>query len=576
MSSSIDVVISAIDRLSPVLDNIRNNTSTLSLSSRALANGFSMAFDTAVKGASAFKDAMVQAIDTQTDNIQATASFISIGGQTYEQAAASVDKLNEKMARMAGSLPGTTDDFTRNAKKVIDDFMLGYGGDVDKAIEKTAEFTKGFTLLAKNTQGVNSAQIADGLSKLMAGEFNPDDTEFFRNNPLFSRLLQQRLDEMGASLDQLDFQTRADLLTDTLKKAVPKETIKKLQNSASGFIEDLKTKLFDPTVGLFSFSRKLKVDGEKTSVVDEFTKTLNLLFGEDGLFSRVSNALGIDFDPMENITRFIQRINKFLEGFDIDLSSINVDIDTGAIAGFVNESVSKITDFIGNVDAGSMAESVSGYVNEAVSKARDFIGNLDWGAIGEGLSELLFKVLEFISSYIANFDYGNLFNTLQELVLGIREGLISFFNDIGSRINERIDGWLNKVLEKVRPVIRDEASKISNAVKDFIMGIMDKIKEWVANIKDSIQLPSLSFGGGSSSPSSSPDVSASTSTNDSKKVNPVKAVPSTTDKPKSANDNQFTSFNPTFNISGVVSQEVVDQITASLNAEWNKMQMSTL
>ena len=131
-------------------------------------------------------------------------------------------------------------------------------------------------------------------------------------------------------------------------------------------------------------------------------------------------------------------------------------------------------------------------------------------------------------------------------------------------------------MEKVRPVIRDEASKISNAVKDFIMGIVDKIKEWVANIKDSIQLPSLSFGGGSSSPSSSPDVSASTSTNDSKKVNPVKAVPSTTDKPKSANDNQFTSFNPTFNISGVVSQEVVDQITVALNSEWNKMQMATL
>merc|ERR1712178_328137 len=108
----------------------------------------------------------------------------------------------------------------------------------------------------------------------------------------------------------------------------------------------------------------------------------------------------------------IQRVNKFLEGFDIDLSSINVDIDTGAIAGLVNESVSKITDFIGNVDS---------------------------GAIGEGVSELLFKVLEFISSYIANFDYGNLFSALQELVLGIREGLISFFNDIGSRINERID-----------------------------------------------------------------------------------------------------------------------------------------
>lgn len=53
------------------------------------------------------------------------------------------------MARMAGSLPGTTNDYTRNALKVIDDFMLAYGGDVDKAIEKTAEFTKGFTLLAK-------------------------------------------------------------------------------------------------------------------------------------------------------------------------------------------------------------------------------------------------------------------------------------------------------------------------------------------------------------------------------------------------------------------------------------------
>ena len=575
MSNSIDVVISAIDRLSPVLDNIRNNTSTLSLSSRALANSFSMAFDTAVKGASAFKDAMVQAIDTQTDNIQATASFISIGGQTYEQAAASVDKLNEKMARMAGSLPGTTDDYTRNAKKVIDDFMLAYGGDVDKAIEKTAEFTKGFTLLAKNTQGVNSAQIDDGLSKLMAGEFNPDDTEFFRNNPLFSGVLQKKLDEIGASLDQLDFQTKMDLVQDAMKEAVPKEVIKKLQRSASGYIEDLKTKLFDPTTGLFSFSRKLKVDGEKTSVVDEFTRTLELLFGEDGLFSRVSNALGIDFDPMENITRFIQRVNKFLEGFDIDLSSINVDIDTGAIAGFINESVSKITDFIGKVDTGSMAESVSGYANEAVSKAQDFIGNLDWGAIGEGVAELLVKVLEFISSYIANFDYGNLYNTLEELVLGIREGLISFLEDIASRINKR----LNKLVEKINEFIRKEASKIRDNVEDFITKLVDKIKEWFTNLKDSIKLPSipfLSFGGDSSSSSSSPDVSASKSTNDSKKVNPVKAVPSTTDKPKSANDNQFTSFNPTFNISGVVSQEVVDQITASLNAEWSKMQMSGL
>ena len=135
------------------------------------------------------------------------------------------------------------------------------------------------------------ANISSFLGGAGIGELRQQT--LFQNNPRFFNAIKENLERYGEL-------NRAEVLSRALEQVVTDQQIRALQGTVTAQLSGFMDKLFDPTIGVFYFSRDLdeKMEGYQ-SVFEEFGTTLDILIGENGIIDAIGELTGIvKIDPM--------------------------------------------------------------------------------------------------------------------------------------------------------------------------------------------------------------------------------------------------------------------------------------
>jgi hypothetical protein len=359
----IDVLLRVDDRLNPALKNIPGSLSGAVLAGNLMAGAFNTAFSAITNGIGAVGNAIAKGIDTQQSIIMTAGSFANAMGASFNEAESYVLKLQGRFAELAASLPGSTDDYVNLFRNVGDD-VAAINKEMNNGVfnakqyeEQITQLVSRFTILGSQP-GLTKLQMNSAFTNFFTeGQtykgFKQSSAEFMSKNAVFRNALEDVLGNQR--LEDLNNPQKLEILQKALEITLPQDTLDRLGNTLGGNIESLKTKLFDPTVGLFSFERDLRsnVEGNQNIItaLTETTKRLwvtgNSVFVE---ISKVFKNLGLSAgDPMDWLYKKILEFNSWISDVSDFFQDINYSITTTKdldLQGVFDKIWNKTSDFL--------------------------------------------------------------------------------------------------------------------------------------------------------------------------------------------------------------------------------------
>lgn len=203
---------------------------------------------------------------------------------TFQGALEMQDSINKEVAAIASALPGTTQDYVMNARRMTDtlaqvmtkdtknfeNLAKKLSGDISiqgaKAFEVVnVEVAKATTLLEK----LNPTRTVVPMTQIVEDMMKSDKVTIaglrryvsFRRATTFEAALNRNLKDLNKTGQGTA--ARLEAITKVLKEAVPPELITAMTTSVSGIIEGFKSAMFDPDVGIFGLSRALSISVAK-------------------------------------------------------------------------------------------------------------------------------------------------------------------------------------------------------------------------------------------------------------------------------------------------------------------------
>lgn len=203
---------------------------------------------------------------------------------TFQGALEMQDSINKEVAAIASALPGVTQDYVMNARRMTDtlaqvmtkdtknfeNLAKKLSGDISiqgaKAFEVVnVEVAKATTLLEK----LNPTRTVVPMTQIVEDMMKSDKVTIaglrryvsFRRATTFEAALNRNLKDLNKTGQGTA--ARLEAITKVLKEAVPPELITAMTTSVSGIIEGFKSAMFDPDVGIFGLSRALSISVAK-------------------------------------------------------------------------------------------------------------------------------------------------------------------------------------------------------------------------------------------------------------------------------------------------------------------------
>ena len=425
---------------------------------------FTRVFDAGVSvvtaGVGALKGSIEAASSAQLDLLTATSSFSAIAGVSFDDAEASIRRVNDTLAKNAATLPGTTQDYKDLAVSINDNVLPVFKG-IDGSLNFTgleeglASLSTSFGALGATSQ-VATNDISKGLSKALSGKSISElgDLLFFEQNPAILSAIETGLAERNVeTLKDLDIKTRFDLLNSIGEKFIGDEFKAGASESFEGLLEGFKTTLFDPTAGVFGLTRDLFADIEgEQSAFSAITELLRFVVGPggmlaaDGPMAELFEALGLDLpDPMRVLYNGVLSVTRFIERGSDMIRGISERLNSGLDAGRA------IAQFVRSLDGAKIADQLGQMFNELTGKGAEFFGNLyasfDSGALGSEVGEFLGAGLVNIFRYFPWARAGT--GVTQAFIFGanfLYEGVVGILRGIATSIVRWVDDSIRNAL----------------------------------------------------------------------------------------------------------------------------------
>lgn len=258
------------------------------LITNAIVSGFYKGVQIMQNGLNSVFKAFVERTKDQLEDIASAGGIFSAGKfggakglpTTFQGALEMQDNINKQMASVASALPGTTQDFVMNARRMTDTLaqMMSkntkefeklaqkLSGDTQASGEKAfeiinVEVAKATTLLEK----LNPTRTTVPMTQIVEDMMKSEKVSIaglrryvsFRRATTFEAAMNRNLKELNAA--GAGTAERLGAIIKTLKEAVPPELITAMTTSVSGVIEGFKSAIFDPDVGIFGLSRTLSM-----------------------------------------------------------------------------------------------------------------------------------------------------------------------------------------------------------------------------------------------------------------------------------------------------------------------------
>ena len=407
----------------------------------AIVKGFQMGTNLMRIPFNYFMNSFSERIRDASSDIQSAGGLLAISQrknlgmfENFQAAVKTQQDINYRLAESARSLPGSTQAYVQQGKRISDSIMTAMGANAP-GMQKFAEelgakqgdkldalgvliqnFTEKAVLLGQGTQYRGMYGVPQLVEMLMNAP-NVNEHMFqkfavYRDMPILQsafRDMQKDLAKTGAYTKE-----RMRLVFQLLDEALPNEVIQAHKNSMAGFLEAFKSAFLDPEVGLFGIGRKMKDVAPK---VDQFGKVIEqngkavmeslslytlieqTLTGFGLPLSELVSILPEIYEPFAKIIpdlvnlrnvaqRFYYTFNGYTKGFENIAKNLGLGTELGrnmkktaGARGALNAISNMLTEF------GSLSE---GRFQEIATKLKD-PKFLDFGSIAKELFGALFN-----------------------------------------------------------------------------------------------------------------------------------------------------------------------------------------
>lgn len=289
----------------------------------AITAGFQIGTDMMMKPFQYFMNGMQERMQDEMSDLKAAGGFFSINKASqkkfletgsFQEAIDFMQENNTLMAKLAGSLPGSTQDFIEVNKRISDSIAALVTNAPERAMAlaekvRQEETSTAYSSIGPITGAATSQKMQDAMQILMAdltkqtvlagqgtgggrggamGAYGlPQLTErmlsqqdismgqmqkyaaIFRD-PMIMRNLEKELPKISATMANTP--ERYEALRSFFEKVLPPELVERYRRTLLGVQETFNTAIFSPETGIFGLGRRLKALGGK---FDEYGRMLD-------------------------------------------------------------------------------------------------------------------------------------------------------------------------------------------------------------------------------------------------------------------------------------------------------------
>ena len=549
-----------------IASSVTNNISRM-------VTGLAMA--TAVIGAGAiafgdFSTGFSKAAEMQTAQITSSFTLATMIGSTVTDAKKAVKELNTEMVKLGDTLPGATENYQKFAQTLTPTIALMSKGDMGKYKSTIMEASK-YGGLMTAIGGGDGNENAMTLNRYVSGTLSQGEAhrhELFAKNPTYATFEKQAMKQMGLTgkdwEKQLTTAQRVAVFNLANSLMFTPAMLAAYGMTADTQFQALKSKLFNPTVGIFGFMREIKgLDGRSSlDAIMTFMGQATTMGDEAGKWL---SSHGINLDPMEAIGHMMDTASGWASaitallggdgsGMKTMLSALGIDVMkapkalvdglnnmlVGTIANLkktdpkkVGSNIAEFFNGLGAALSSIRIQDIVQMLNYARSALDSAIQGIDWAKFGDGLADGLAKAL-------AMFDWKKAGDTLDRAYYAAINALAHF---IGTSFNH-----LNRSLSKA-------AGYTDNKSTPGQVGAMnkgDKIKhQFFDNLFGRDRLDPEKTKGAQDIPGT-----------------PMSSLPSIG---QMSNTGGSSSFNPTINITGMAgdsAKQIADYVMVAFNDKY--------
>ena len=393
------------------------------------ANAVTFALGKINEGVNFIKSGFAEATQIQNEAIVAASTFSALTGTSFDEAGEALEKLNQRLAKSAATLPGATQDYKALATSINDNLIEAFKDangklDVQAWEDATASISESFgAITAASTKMTGNTAL--GLTKALGGSSVAElrAIALFEQNPVLLSELEKKLAERNAkTLRDIDLKDRIGIIREIGEKFISGDFKKAAGESVDGLIQSFKSSLLDPTSGVFGLMRDLDEETKGTqSVFSAYNETLKLLIGSGSIWEslgEIFQKLGLSVDPMKAIAAGFNAFNagltlisNILKDISRVISSATEGTETLGKAASELTDPKKVLQNFKKIDPGKISEAIAKNLGKALEPlATDLLGisaedfkiqtDIDYGAIAKQLG----KPLEALADIGASAD----------------------------------------------------------------------------------------------------------------------------------------------------------------------------
>jgi hypothetical protein len=463
----------------------------------AIVQGFQIGVGFMTKPFEYFAGAFGERIKDEISDLKAAGGFLSISKRSKNPFLKDIDeaiefqqKTNETFAKMAGALPGVTNDFVQVGKRLGDTAARIVEGDFKAALDRAnkiratdegrkfyggqitgtgaeakqeaittilGELTKKTTIAGLGGRagagGIAGAYGLPGLTERMLSQEKVSMGQFQKyaavfSDPTIADALNRNIERINSS--SMNSSQRLDAVMKFLDEVVTPELIDKLRTSVDGVYQGLKSILFDPDSGLFGLGRNFKKFGYKINAYGEYV-------------NKAGDAVDVITDAAKVDLSIFEILRDIFANFGAALMPLAESLK------FVFDPLQSVANVL--MDARHYAAEF----NKVFNQYREGLKNMAKGGRSEKFEETIDvrATLATINAFLREF---NVISDQQFKLTGIE--LMAENLDIGAMISRLIDQVLNSdIAKKIGEIIGEivgtvlaEVSKVTGFISGRIGG----------------------------------------------------------------------------------------------------------
>lgn len=410
-------------------------------------------------------------ISAEQEAIGGASAIQAKGGLTFEQGRATFESTRRELAKLAATLPGTTEQYLSIYAGIQDELVESFRG-IDRKLDpaELKNFQKNAIEISKDAgilssaAGLNPNFARMGLARALNGTTSfaqLQQLQYFQDQPYIVDEMRRLAKLKGASeLSELDAQSRSLVVQQAQAKFVTPERVEAAKASLDSTFQGAKDSLFGMQ-GSLSIQRDL---GGGENVYKSVSAAVKSLIGEGGFLSELgtqATAAGLKVgDPMVALKNTIDSINGALKEATAGMQTFfQTDLGRGLVETFnqVQSAVGAIPEFIGQIftTLTPIAEALLPAATQAFEHVRETIVQV---------SEVLQGVFNQAQPVIADLAATVLPKVVDTIALlyPILEGVFNTVVDIGTAAttafldvlgNQAVQDAVNSILNSLGSVL---------------------------------------------------------------------------------------------------------------------------